>query len=656
MISFPLLRRLKVEGYQLYPGPHADGVMDIQLGPGPWLILGVNGLGKSTLLFLMRNLLVGAVRVRPAGFGGDRSDIQNLGDRFFAVRVGDDARSAMGKLEVAFGGETLTVVRRLSNLTLVSAEIHGPGGAVERIDNEEVYRSALARLMHLETFEDALRIVDHIAFFLEARRPLIWDQAAQFEIFRALLMPEQSARLRTLEGRIVSADSSARNVSAVIYKITQDRNKEATRQKSEGQTRARLALLHGAITELKDAEEALQTQLEGLEEERDNARLQLKRADSEVAAAAQDYERFKFDTLRSAFQGIRPTEQYLFLKLATDRICLACGQQADEAAAIVQERVDKGLCPVCGSQHASSDGAPLPEGWRERARGTYAKLETVRAVLAENQKTYDDRAERASKSDKQLLDVRQKIETHRLEIHKLSKLLPAGDAEKLTKEQSRITSFMEQMKEFQAERTTAEGEIEALLADLKRKAEAISDQLQARFDAIAKPFFAEHVRLVYAPRDVRIGQSGKQFPLPAFEVEMTSGATHGDYVRRKAEQVSLSQREYLDLIFRMVLLNVLGESGGSLVVDGPEGSVDAVFAERAGDLFATFASTPNSNAILACNIVEGGFIPRTLQAYPGDQRSSRVINLLDQAVPTAALRDLSPLYMEKVTHILGDER
>jgi len=630
--------------------------MDIDLGLGPWLILGVNGLGKSTLLFLMRNLLAGAVRVRAAGFVGERNDLQNLGDRFFAVRVADDARNAVGKLQVVFGNETLTVVRRLSNLSLVSAEIRSADGAVETVIDEDGYRSAVARLMQLETFEDVLRVIDHIVFFLEARRPLIWDQAAQFEIFRALLMPEQSGHLRTLEGRIVSADSSARNISAMIYKITQNKKKEETRQSTEGETRARISSLHAAITEYKYAEEPLVKELEGLEEERDNARLQLKRAESEVALAAHDYERFKFDTLRSAFKNISPTEQYLFLKLASDRVCLACGQPAEEAATAVQARLDQGLCPVCGSKHASSEAASLPELWRESGASAYAKLQTARAVLLENQKTYDDRAERALRSDRKLLDLRQKIESTRLEIHKLAKKLPVGDADKLTKEQSRINSFMEQMKEFQAERMEAEGEIEALLIDLKRKAEAISDQLQAGFDAIAKPFFAERVRLVYAPRNVRIGQAGKQFPLPAFEIEMTSGATHGDYIRRKVEQVSLSQREYLDLIFRMVLLNVLGEAGGSLVVDGPEGSVDAVFAERAGDLFATFAAMPNSNAILACNIVEGGFIPRTLQDYPRDQRPSRVINLLDQAIPTAALRDLSPLYMAKVADILGDER
>ncbi|MNL37879.1 hypothetical protein D3C87_1600530 [compost metagenome] len=132
---------------------------------------------------------------------------------------------------------------------------------------------------------------------------------------------------------------------------------------------------------------------------------------------------------------------------------------------------------------------------------------------------------------------------------------------------------------------------------------------------------------------------------------MTSGASQGQFVRRRIEQVSLSQREYLDLIFRMALIDVLGGAAGTLAIDGPEGSVDAVFAERAGDLFASFASQPGKSVVLASNIVEGGFIPNTLRNYAPNPRS-RVINLLDQAVPTAALNQLKNDYLRKVDEIM----
>ncbi len=654
MINFPLLRRVRSEQYLLYPGPGKDHIMDLEFGDGSWLILGVNGLGKSTLLHLARNLLAGAVRTRQAGFAGDRNDIQPIGDRFFAVRVGDDAREATGLLEVSFGASVLTVSRRLSNLTLISASLSKSDGTKEEIEDEAQYRAVIATLMGLEGFEDCLRVIDNVMFFLEARRSLIWDDAAQFEIFRALLTPADSAALRALEGRIVSADSSARNLSSVIYKITKDQQKEAKRHQTAGEVRAKLASLRAALNEQAVREENLQGALDSLEEERDDARLQLKRAENEAAEATREYEAIKFSTLKSAFENISPTQQYLFLKLATERVCFACGQEAAQAAETIQHRIAEGLCPVCGSTHPSRGISNEAENFPERAELAYGRIEQTRFKLQENIRTYDDRVKRAAAVDAELIEVRREIEHIRLEMRKLNKLLPQADVEKLEQEQSRINAFMEQMKEFQKQRTAAEDDIQYLLDRLKKKTEEVTGVLQAAFDKMAKPFFAEQVRLVYAPRLLRIGQAGKQFPFPAFEIEMTSGATQGDYVRRKVDQVSLSQREYLDIIFRMVLIEVLGQSGGSLIVDGPEGSVDAVFAAKAGDLFSAFSERAGQNTILACNIVEGDFIPRVLKRYDANEKKTRVINLLDQAVPTAALRVLEPLYLEKIDKILGD--
>ena len=652
MITFPLLRRLTLSDYGLYPGPQQDGVIDLQMGPGPWLILGVNGLGKSTLLLLMRYLLAGSVRPRDAGFAGEREDVQPVYNRLFAARVGDDARNATGTLEVGFGDQALKVVRSLANLSLMSAELLGPGGQVTTLTDEVAYRATLARLMGLEQFADVLRTLDHVVFYLEARQPLIWEGQAQFEIFRALLTPATSAQLRKLEGEIISADSSARNLNAIVTRMIKTRERELGKLRSQDATRARLASLQAALQEARASEQVLRQELDVLEEERDAARLLLKRGEKSVDDAAQTYERLKFDTLRSAFTGVPPTEQYLYLKLLSDRICLACSQPAEEAALQAEDRLAKGLCVVCGSPHGVTSTG-LPDGWRETAEQAFAQLETARFALVETQKTYNDRAGRALQTSDRLDAVRRSADGHLIQIAKLAKDLPVGDVARLDQEQSRITAMAEQVKAFIAERSEAEAKIESLLAALKAEAERFSNQLQTRFNDIARPFFAERVQLVYAPRETRIGQAGKVFSFPAFEVEMTSAATAEQFIRRKAEQVSLSQREYLDLIFRMVLLDVFGGGGGSLVVDGPEGSVDAVFAERAGDLFAAFAAQQGANAILACNIVEGGFIPHALGGYPRAEARSRVVNLLDQAAPTAALRSLRPEYEAKVDTILG---
>src|SRR5947209_127872 len=106
LARFPIIERLQVRGYRVYPGADASG-LDVTLGLGPWIVLGVNGLGKTTLLLLLRYLLVGNVRVRSPGFSGEtKSDLFVADHRTFATRVSDGARDATAELKVSIGVKT----------------------------------------------------------------------------------------------------------------------------------------------------------------------------------------------------------------------------------------------------------------------------------------------------------------------------------------------------------------------------------------------------------------------------------------------------------------------------------------------------------------------------------------------------------------------
>ena len=653
MIAFPLIERVTVHRYALYPGRDESGELDLDLGQGPWLILGVNGHGKSTLLLLLRYLLTGPVRTRSAGFAGEREDLQLVSNRFFAVRVSGGADDARAKMSVRFGTSTLTIERSLGNLGLTNVTVAN-GASSRSIQTEEEYRELITQLMGVSQFEDVVRILDHLIFYLEGRQPLIWDLAAQFELFRALLTPTLSADLRRLEGEIVSADSAARNLNATLYKITQRRDREATKRVTADDTRARIAAAQGELdAHIKD-ELALTEQLEAAEVQRSDFNLQRKRGEKVVDDAAQAYEKLKFEVLRQAFAGVTPTDQYLFLKLLSERICIACNQAAPDAAAELQKRHDEGRCVVCGNPRQFNENVEdIGDALKAKAIDAFQVLESTRTELEEFQHQYVDANNTVYALHQRVSAIRLAGEEKQSLIRRLRKNLPAEEGLALSREEERIRTLRTEVLSFRQERETAERAIEELLTHLTTAVEQVREKLEQAFNDQAAPFFAESVRLVYAPRTAKIGQGGRSFEFPAFEVEMTSGATLGQFVRRTPEQVSLSQREYLDIIFRMILINVLGEGEGSLVVDGPEGSLDAVFAGRAGDLFARFSSGAQTNVLLACNIVEGGFIPHTLTAYQKDARPSRIINLLDQATPTQALKTLRPLYLEKVAEILA---
>ena len=57
-IHLPVVERLRVLNYPLYPGSSRQG-LDLSFDRGVTVIAGINGIGKTTLLNLLLRMLVG---------------------------------------------------------------------------------------------------------------------------------------------------------------------------------------------------------------------------------------------------------------------------------------------------------------------------------------------------------------------------------------------------------------------------------------------------------------------------------------------------------------------------------------------------------------------------------------------------------------------
>ena len=164
---------------------------------------------------------------------------------------------------------------------------------------------------------------------------------------------------------------------------------------------------------------------------------------------------------------------------------------------------------------------------------------------------------------------------------------------------------------------------------INRKLARRKNEVKETFDRFAAGFLLEECNLVWAPTKARLGETGELMSFPAFELEM-GGASFPSPVRRHGPgQVSESQREFIDLAFRMTLMAVAAEdTGGSLVIDAPESSLDAVFVSRAAEVLAAFAD-PNSHnrLVITSNLIEGDLIPALV-------RSTKIRSAADPRVVT----------------------
>jgi len=120
-------------------------------------------------------------------------------------------------------------------------------------------------------------------------------------------------------------------------------------------------------------------------------------------------------------------------------------------------------------------------------------------------------------------------------------------------------------------------------------------------------------------------------------------------VQRRASpnQVSESQREFIDLAFRMALIEVASpDHASTLAVDAPESSLDAVFVDKAAQVLIQFANSGNgSRLIITSNLGAGELVPQLLRAAadPG-HRMDLLVDLFAAGTPTRAMQASKDAY------------
>ena len=623
----------------MFPGRTGDGI-DIVFKPGLTLILGANGLGKTTLVTLLYRMLTGPFDMRA---GGEVSDLgsrnieavplNSRARRIFAARVPDGAADSTATLALSLGKAQIEVTRSLSNLGLQRLVLDDAEQSPDEDDFQEIILSAAS----VTSFGDWLLLLRHLTFYFEDRRALVWDQTAQRQLLRMLFLTnEVSDEWKSRERYILSLDSRMRNLRAALSREQAAAVETEARILSSGEVRGQIEILQEYQRVDRPKAEVLDAQLLVANEEVQDAQLAKLTSEMETEHAYRDLERLQLLAIDAAFPNSDESARYLYAKLFSGDRCLACGSSAPTAVAELQQRLDDNRCLICGSSLTSPAVEAISGPALDRAR---ARLEASEIAAT----TASDRLRLASNRRSDLVATFQTLSAdiakRDAEIRDLVDRLPPEDAAlieqhaELTSLGARVTAQTEELAVLRADFTEFIDTANRRIARSRRK-------VAETFQGFAGDFLLEDCKLIWSIQRDRLGESGDPIEFPGFELDLSS-ANRPDMTRRdRPEQVSESQREFIDLAFRMTLMATAGRgSVGSLVIDAPESSLDAVFVNRAAEVLSRFAvSEAGNRLVITSNLIEGDLIPALMrQAGIRTVRDGRVVDLLSLAAPTAAV-------------------
>lgn len=663
MINFPVIKSLEVKNYGLYRGANNDGHLQRPMLPGVNLIVGVNGIGKTTLLTMMLRALTGLKDIDSGGkLGRGARTFDKADKQFFAKRVRDGAANAVVRVEIEFGTQVIVMERLLKNLEinyLKVGNIEVRGESSEHY--ESLYERAVLESSGLATFYDFVLVLRFVCFLLEDRQPLIWDINAQYEVLRALFSETQADQTAyiTAYNKMTSADSELRNHRAALGRIQTRLDKAAAARSVEPELSKRLQ-------ELIRLSEELNESLETLEQQGAVARKTAYDTRQRLEAAKFDLQikRTELAALQKAFlAGLFATAEKDVAQRVVQTLmhgkCTACGSKEEAAIAVLRESAEKGLCPICQTPHElheHTDGPPS-ESLTHQIRDVEQRIDRVASEiqLLENE---------SHSSAQDFHTVTRKTSETRLQLYEVDS--ERADLAKQLGVGKDIAPLNQELIQLRAMEAEIAGERRAQELIVKEFLERVEQQVNLRWQSIANRFktyisgfMAESCSLTYKvdERTLFEGKTDVRVGFPLFSVRLTSGIFEDEDeapARNGITEVSESQKEFIDLAFRMAIIaEVAGDAPSMFIVETPEASLDSVFVPRAGAMIRSFLHRSNaaSYLIASVNLNREAMIP-ALFGVPSEFEVTQLIQETNWPVLREALNSATP-YAEREKHILN---
>ena len=658
--TLPLIDRLSVSNYALYPGPDGSGI-DLEFPSGVKVLAGINGVGKTTMLNLLIRMILGPLERKRSDKELSRSGARILvEDRkafsFFQDRVPkkmDDTSTAT--LEFRLGRHQVKVTRLMRSMALKEIKINGK----RKTFTEAQCILELARLAGFRTDYDFYVVVRYLQFFTEERLEIMWSTGTQFEFFKMLFLDEENAvAIDKLFAEIQRVDTDYRNRRfqlAERKKLLDEQSQPASQDQTDAkelETRAAKAL---EDYEASDAEySSCKDECQKTKDDLRNREIELDRAEALLGNAEDDLERLDAGYISQALPGLSNKLQLLMHGFGSGQGCFMCGTKDRKLATQIGKELNSGHCFVCHSPvkrsaksaASASDLAALKEGEAKIATLRRA-MDNIRSKISAasdansaaidalaKQAVKRDEAFRALRTAQAMLPKKPAATTDTaLEIEAEERALEALDS----KRKKKVAAYREEVVKARA---AMEDVKEGVSAGLTRYAQAfLQEDIEVAFNASKD-------QITLATGAGRVG-------VPTFSINMSSSTHAVPSQRISKDSVSESQKEFLDLAFRMALLDMISRDGSAmLVMETPEASLDSFFVRRAGILmrqFATANAEPQRKLIVTSNLNGTEMIPALLGLVDEDgtrrklaaDDKSRLVNLLEITPSAKVMKNLA---------------
>ncbi len=638
-IYLPELVSINIKNYTLYPNG-LDYTYDFVKGVN--LILGGNGMGKTTFVNIIRFGLIGLYKkakdltrtykeraivkrlLYPADYFSARADetIQRNGDAVVILRF----RIDHAKFEVTRSLENGRLLSFLIDENPIVGQLFSEE-VYERLDEDEqksallyCYEQKIHQYSNL-TFDDLIFFVNEILFFGESHTTVLWNEGidgrtdVQNELFNKYFNePELDAKRQDMQRKARYYDSLSRHrsedmrvITSLIKKIRATQNsKELPSPTLDIVTlKAKVETLTAELSSIRGRQENLQTDISILQGEINRSSIKASQLDEEK-------KRIEKEMNASIWETLHPQYDVFVKNIQMNHLCPMCSQEAEGLVAQISTSSDQ--CFMCGNEIRMTQNEDLIAKYKAVAaahkdiyQSISGKQRKIKAI-EDAQHQMDREFREKDLQRRTLMQQLREMEFQRASSSEADKLQSLDD------EYNRLEKEKENYQQLSAE-------CDAKAKELTRKIEDEILSNVARFSAIfasyAEKFLKVPCKLEYTSYDKN--EPNRFYPIIDGKV------------RRQEESLSESQRFFIDHSFRMSILTFFYQSPSFYIVETPDSSLDLSYEQNAAGVFLQFLKKPNI-VIVTSNLNNSSFVD-----YLTNDQNVKIslVGLLDIAKKTA---------------------
>lgn len=655
-IYLPELRRIHIKNYTLYPNG-LNYTFDFIKGVN--LVLGGNGMGKTTFVNLIKYGIIGNYKNR---FDFRRTYLDRMIQRrqensptYFSNRmdasVATDGEHPYVELIFKIHDAEFKVKRGLEEICILSVEVNG-----QPIIGEQISQAKYERLTETEkqpyllyqyekeveryaniTFDDLIVFVNEVLFFGEDHKTIMWNNSmygstidVQDELFNKYFNdPKLDEKRQEALRQAKYYDSLSRHRSEDMRAIKKvlDKIDAAKKQKHSNDIPLRIIEVKGKIADAS-------AQLTQMQKERRERAARIETLENEINLASarvaeSERRKNKLESLRNSqiWETVHPSYYKFERNIRLNHVCPLCNKPNEVLAAKVENSPEN--CFVCDSPLEKHAAADLTQQYKE-----------VQGVLNSTYNYINEKKREISRLESEIRDADSKFEAQNINVRNLNSALRElqyANSQEIP-HGGEIQPFLEEMERLQREKDENQQRSIAESA----KAREISNRMVAEvtenvlqfsriFSSYAEQFLGVECKLTYTK--LEDDTTERFYPVIA-------GVT-----RKNEEELSESQRFFIDHSFRMTILTFFYQRPTFYIVETPDSSLDISYEHNAAKVFLQFLEKPNS-IIITSNLNNSTFLRYLIENSEGDVDVVGLLDIAKQSMIQNSSEQLKGLYNE----------